>query len=291
MLELLKMSVSKRATVAVNLAQDLPAVRISAAQIQQIVMNLITNASEAIGDRNGVIRITARRVTPGRTAAIAKGLAPGDYVQLEVSDNGCGIPQETQAKVFDPFFSTKGAGHGLGLPVVHGIVRRAGGAIHIFSEPGQGTTFQILLPCAEITAEALCHSTFDDASSVLPSQEVTVLVVEDEDALREAVVKMLRKSGFSVLEAADGTAAIDLLRANSQKIDVILLDMTIPGASNHEIATEAAQAEPAIRVLLTSAYSREMLTTPGSESNIHGFIRKPYRFGDLVQSLRKAAVS
>ena len=292
MLELLKMSVSKRAMVAMNLSQNLPAVRVSAPQIQQIVMNLITNASEAIGDRNGVIGITARRVTPGRTAVIAKGLAEGDYVQLEVSDNGCGIPRETQAKVFDPFFSTKGAGHGLGLAVVYGIVRRVGGAAHLFSQPGQGTTFQILLPCAETTAEAPCHSTFDDASSVLPSREVTVLVVEDEDALREAVVKMLRKSGFSVLEAADGTAAIDLLRANGgRKIDVILLDSTIPGASSHEVATEAAQAEPAIRVLLTSAYSREMLTTPGSDSNIHGFIRKPYRFGDLVQSVRKAAVS
>jgi signal transduction histidine kinase/CheY-like chemotaxis protein len=290
MLELLKMSVSKRARVAMDLGQDLPAVRVSAAQIQQIVMNLITNASEAIGDRNGVIRITARRVTLG-TAAIAKGLAEGDYVQLEVSDNGCGMPQETQAKVFDPFFSTKGAGHGLGLAVVHGAVRRVGGAIHIFSEPGQGTTFQILLPCAETTAEAPSLSTFEDAPPALPSREVSVLVVEDEDPLRGAVVTMLRKGGFSVLEAADGAAAIDLLRANGRKIDVILLDMTIPGASSHDVVTEAAQAEPAIRVLLTSAYSKEMLTTPGSESNIHGFIRKPYRFADLVQSLRKAAVS
>jgi CheY-like chemotaxis protein len=284
------MSVSKRTAVTMNLGQDLPAVRVSAGEIQQIMMNLITNASEAIGDRNGVIRITARRVTRDRTAAIAKGPAQSDYVQLEVSDNGCGIPEETQPKVFDPFFSTKGAGHGLGLAVVDGIVRRAGGVIHISSEPGQGTTFQILLPCAETAGEAPSHSTFDNASPALPSRKVTVLVVEDEDALREAVVKMLRNRGFSVLKAADGTAAIDVMRANGRNIDVILLDATIPGASSHEVAREAAQAEPAMRVLLTSAYSRETLTAFGSESGIHGFIRKPYRFGDLIESLRNAAL-
>jgi signal transduction histidine kinase len=291
MLELLKVSVSKRATLVTDLGQDLPAVWASAAQIRQIVMNLVTNASEAIGDRDGVIRVTTGRVTPGRAATITKRLAEGYYLQLEVSDTGCGMPQETQANVFDPFFSTKGAGHGLGLAVVHGIVRGLRGAIHIASELGQGTTFQILLPCAETTAEATRDPMSNAGESARPYQEFIVLVVEDEDPLRQAVVRMLRKMGFAVLEAADGAAAIDLLRANGSTIDVILLDMNIPGASSHELVAEAAQARPNIRVILTSAYSQEMLTPPINASQIRGFIRKPYQLGDLVQTLRKACSS
>jgi two-component system cell cycle sensor histidine kinase/response regulator CckA len=289
MLELLKVSVSKRATLITDLGQDLPAVRANASQIRQIVLNLVTNASEAIADRDGIIRVTTGRVTPGRAPTITKGPAEGSYLQLEVSDTGCGMSQETQAKVFDPFFSTKGAGHGLGLAVVHGIVRGLRGAIHITSEPGQGTTIRILLPCAETTVEATRDPMSDAGESARPSQESIVLVVEDEDALRQPVVAMLRMTGFTVLEAADGAAAIDLLRANGGKIDVILLDMTIPGASSHEVVAEAAQARPNIRVILTSAYSQEMLKPPMSASQIHGFIRKPYQFGDLVHTIRKAS--
>jgi DNA-binding NtrC family response regulator len=121
-----------------------------------------------------------------------------------------------------------------------------------------------------------------------PSRDATVLVVEDEVPLRQAVTKMLRKTGFEVLEAADGTSAIDLLRANGSKIDVILLDITIPGASSAEVVAEAAKAQPAIRMILTSAYSQEMLTPPMSAFEVSGFIRKPFQLGDLVQALRNA---
>jgi signal transduction histidine kinase/ligand-binding sensor domain-containing protein/CheY-like chemotaxis protein len=289
MLELLRVSVSKRATLTTDLGQDLPAVFASAAQIRQIVMNLVTNASEAIGDRGGVIRVSTGRITSGRAATISKGLAEGDYLQLEVSDTGSGMTHEMQAKVFDPFISTKGPGHGLGLAVVDGIVRGLRGAIHIASEPGQGTTFQILLPCAEITAEASRDPMHVGGEWERSSQELIVLVVEDEDALRHPVVRMLRKTGFNVMEAANGAAAIDLLRAHGDRIDVMLLDMTVPGASSHEIVAEAAHTRPGMRVILTSAYSQEMLTPPMSAAQIHGFIRKPYQLGDLVQTLRKAS--
>jgi signal transduction histidine kinase/ligand-binding sensor domain-containing protein/CheY-like chemotaxis protein len=291
MLELLKVSVSKRITLLTALDEDPPAVRASAAQIRQIVMNLVTNASEAIGDRDGVIRVTTGHVTPGQAATITKGLADVGYLRLEVTDTGCGISQEAQASVFDPFFSTKGAGHGLGLTAVHGIVRSLGGVIHIASELGLGTTFQIFLPCAATTAEAILDPKSDAGQSVPPSQEFIVLVVEDEDPLRQAVVRMLRKKGFAVLEVADGAAAIDLLRTNGSKIDAILLDMTIPGASSQEVVAEAAQVRPNIRVILTSAYSQEMLTPFMSASQIHEFIRKPYQLRDLVQILRKASCS
>jgi signal transduction histidine kinase/CheY-like chemotaxis protein len=289
MLELLKVSLSKRATLVTDLGQDLPPVWASAAHIRQVVMNLVTNASEAIGDQDGVIRVTTGRVTPGRAATIPKGLAEGYYLQLEVSDTGRGMSQETQAHAFDPFFSTKGASHGLGLAVVHGIVRGLRGAIHITSELGHGTMFRVLLPCAETTTEAIPVPIAEGVEFTRPSQEFIVLVVEDEDPLRQAVVRMLRKTGFAVLEAADGAAAIELLRANGRKIDLILLDMTIPGASSHELVAEAAQARPNTRVILTSAYSQEMLTPLMNASQIHGFIRKPYQLGDLAQTLRKAS--
>ena len=152
----------------------------------------------------------------------------------------------------------------------------------------KGTTFQILLPCAEGTAGASGRAMFADEELAVPSQHGTVLVVEDEDQLRQAVVKMLRKSGFEVFEAADGSSAIDLLRADGGKIDVILLDMTIPGASSHEVVAEAANAKPNIRVILTSAYSQEMIAGAMSPPQIHSFIRKPFQFEDLLNTLRSS---
>ena len=174
---------------------------------------------------------------------------------------------------------------------VQGIVRGFGGSIHVASEPGKGTTFQLLLPCAETTAGATSPPMPGAGESARPSQELTVLVVEDEDPLRQAVVKMLRKTGFAVLEAANGSAAIDLLRANEGKIDVILLDMTMPGPSSDEIVAEAAKAKRDIRVILTSAYSQEMIASSMSAPQIHSFIRKPFQFGDLLKTLRNALSS
>jgi signal transduction histidine kinase len=155
MRELLKVSVSKHAVVKLDLSQDLPLVPANAAQLRQIVMNLVTNASDAIGDRDGMIRVTTRCVkVDQKSGAISDRAADGHYVQLEVSDTGCGMSPETLARVFDPFFTTKSAGRGLGLATVHGIVRALGGSIQLTSELGKGTTFQISLRCAGTTAEA-----------------------------------------------------------------------------------------------------------------------------------------
>jgi two-component system cell cycle sensor histidine kinase/response regulator CckA len=287
MLALLKVSVTKRAVIDAHLDQDLPPIRGSAAQVRQIVLNLITNSSDAIKDRDGVIRVITRRVTVNGEsgAALSKTLADGEYVQLEVSDTGRGMSAETQAKVFDPFFSTKSAGRGLGLAVVQGIVRSLGGAIHLTSEPNKGTTFQVLLPSRARDAHEnrLAHN--GEKVGVL-TQHGTILVVEDEDALRQATVKMLRKTGFKVFEVADGTAAIARLRADADKVDVMLLDLTIPGASHHEVIAEAAKAKPNIGVILTSAYSDE--TIGGWSPLIVSFIRKPFQFEDLLETLRRS---
>jgi CheY-like chemotaxis protein len=254
-------------------------------------MNLITNASEALGDRDGVIRVTTRcvKIGPDASIGVSNRLADGDYLQLEVSDNGCGMSPETEARVFDPFFTTKSAGRGLGLAVVGGIVRGLGGGIRVDSEPGKGTTFQVLLPCAATKAEAANDTIVAREESVHPYQECTVLIVEDEAPLRQAVVKELGKTGFKVVEAPDGTTAISFLKANAEKIDVILLDMTIPGASSAEVIAEAAKIRPDIRVILTSAYSEEMVTAPLPGSRIWRFIRKPFQLADLVKTLRRAS--
>jgi PAS domain S-box-containing protein len=291
MLELLRVLVSKHVTLETDLGQDLPPVWTNAAQIRQIVINLITNASEAIGERDGVIRLTTRRMKGGRdsSVAISERLADDDYLQLEVTDTGCGMSPETRARVFDPFFTTKSAGHGLGLAVVDGIVRSLGGIIDIASEPGKGTTFQVSLPSDETKAWATNDTPSGDEESARPTQECTVLVVEDEVPLRQAVVKILRNAGFVVLEANDGSAAIDLLRANVERINLILLDLTIPGASSAQVVAEAAQTRPDIRVILTSAYSQEMVTAPLSAPQISGFIRKPFHLEELVKALHYAS--
>jgi PAS domain S-box-containing protein len=290
MLPLLKVSLSKHAMMVADLGRDLPPIHASAAQLRQVVMNLITNASEAIGDRDGMIHVTTRRAISGNGAAsVPETLPVADCLALEVSDTGCGMSQETQAKVFDPFFTTKSAGRGLGLPVVSGIVRGLGGEVRIDSQQGKGTTFHVLLPCAGTKAGAHNGPVAGCEESARPFRECTVLVVEDEAPLRQAVVKKLGSTGFVVLEAGDGTVAINLLRANLDKIDVILLDMTIPGATSAQIVAEAAQTRPDIRVILTSAYSPEMLTEPLHAAQIRGFIRKPFRLGDLVKTLSAAA--
>jgi CheY-like chemotaxis protein len=290
MLSLLKVSVTKHAVIKANLDQNLPAVAGSAAQIRQIVMNLIINASDAIGDRDGVIGVTTKRVTlNGESAEIStKPLPDGEYVHLDVSDSGCGIPAQVQGNVFDPFFSTKSAGRGLGLAVVQGIVWRLGGTIHFVSSLGKGTTFQVLLPCAETATVASSDGMCAAGELAEPTKDGTLLVVEDESYLRQAVVKMLRKNGFEVFDAADGTAAINLLRADRRKIDMILLDMTLPGATSYEVVCEAASARPDIKVILTSAYSEEIVSGTMNAPQIRGFVRKPFQLQELVKTLRSA---
>jgi two-component system cell cycle sensor histidine kinase/response regulator CckA len=287
MVELLRVTVSKRAVLEMDLDQDLPAVRANPAQLRQIVMNLVANASDAIGERDGTILLTTTCVKASR-ASHGGGLNDGSYLKLEVSDTGRGMPPEAQAKAFDPFFTTKAAGHGLGLAVVQGIVQSLSGSVLLTSEPGKGTRIQILLPCAMTTAGATRKAKSGGEAAAGPAQYATLLVVEDEASLRDAVGKLLRRAGFHILEAADGSAAIELLRAKGAGIDAMLLDMTIPGASSPEVVAEAVKARPDIRVILTSAHSQEVITGVMSVPQVRSFIRKPFRFGDLVQALREA---
>ena len=293
MLSLLKVSVTKHAVIQTDLDPGLPAIRASAAQLRQIVINLITNASDAVGDRDGVIRVITSRVVLTRESAANSfnSLAGDDYVQLEVSDTGRGMSAQIQAKVFDPFFTTKSPGRGLGLAVVQGIVRSLGGAIHLTSEPDEGTTFRVLLPAAEIMPDGSTQAIPDVGEPTATPQYGSILVVDDESELRQPIVKMLRKHGFEVFEASDGSSAIELLRANGDKMDVILLDMTIPGAPSREVLAEAAKVKPDIRVILASAYSPETIEITSSLPQVDVFLRKPFQLEDLLKALRRSLSS
>jgi PAS domain S-box-containing protein len=286
MVELLKVSVSKHATLVTDFGADLPAVRGSAGQIQQIVMNLVTNASEALEERDGVIRVSTRRVNLDEPEAIAKGIAEGDYVQLEVADTGRGMSPETQARVFDPFFTTKSQGHGLGLGVIRGIVRGLGGAIHLSSQLGKGTTFQVFLRSTGImTGTGGPRRATGEPG---PAPLATILVVEDDDSLRVALAQILRRRGFETLDAANGADAINLLRANSIKIEMMLLDVTIPGPSSHDVAAVAGQTRPDLKLVLTSAYDEKLARATVGAAQPCNFVRKPFQVEELVHTLRSA---
>ena len=285
MVDLLKFSVSKRATLITNLGKDLPPVQASAGQLRQIVMNLVTNASEAIGDCDGVIRVTTEcaAVAHDQTRFTPEDL-PGNYLKLEVSDTGCGMSPETQARMFDPFYTTKSAGHGLGLAVVQGTIRSLRGTIHVQSQPGKGTTFEVLLPCARTAATLSPMSSVGEPARSW--QEVTVLIVEDEESLRQPVSKLMRKAGFSVLEAADGSAALDLIRAQERTIDILFLDITLPGTPSREVFEQATRLRPDTSVIVASAYSKD-LAEQKLGWKIECFLRKPYQLKDLMDLVRQ----
>ena len=291
MLELLKMSISKKAIFSTNFDEDCPPVHGNPTQIRRVVMNLVTNASEALGDKEGSIRAGTRCIHVGPEPRLegTANLPEGAYVLLEVSDTGCGMSAESQAKAFDPFYTTKSAGRGLGLAAVQGIVRSHGGTIHVVSAPGKGSTFRVFIPCERRLAEGK-KPVIPAITELPPPKRHTILLVEDEETLRHAVSMSLQKNGFSVLTAGDGRAALNLFRERSKEIDLILLDLTLPGMSGAEVCREVRRVSPDVKITFTSAYNKEQMSAgfPASEEAPYSFIRKPYRISELVHTLRGA---
>ncbi len=287
MLQLLKVSISKRAQLTVDLPRNLPAIRANAAQMRQLAMNLITNASEALEEREGVIFVAVERVRPepGPLADASPSFLRDEHLRLVVSDTGCGMTEAIQANIFDPFFTTKFAGRGLGLSAVQGIVLAHGGIINVVSAPGEGSRFEVLLPCAgELPQDTRDTSQPDSAGEAGIGR--TVLVVEDEEELRLAVTKMLCKQKFSVIDASDGRTAVELFRANQQAIEVVLLDLTLPGMTGGEVLQELRQMRPDVKVVITTAYSKDSALEALREQQPWLFIRKPYRLSELTDLLR-----
>jgi PAS domain S-box-containing protein len=288
MLQLLKVSISKYAFLKTDLAEDLPMVPGNPAQLRQLVMNLVINASEAIGEREGVIRVTTKMLTENQSApvVVAANLPAGDYLELEVADTGGGMTEEAKARIFDPFFTTKPTGRGLGLAVVQGVIRAHNGLIKVASAPGSGTAFQVLLPCMTKEPEETHSVTTRGVADERLFGTETVLIIEDEDTLRQAVSKMLRKKGFTVMEAANGDIGADLFLANAPEIDVVLLDMTLPGKSGREILGELQQIRPDVKVIITSAYGRDRVRNSLAGLRGWSYVQKPYRLGELANLLR-----
>ncbi len=288
MAHMLGVSISKNVGLRYDFAENLPAVEADVTQIRQVVMNLITNASEAIGEASGMISVTTGasecdRARLGETY-LAEDLAEGVYVTLEVSDTGCGMDAETKAKIFDPFFSTKFAGRGLGLAALLGIVRGHRGAVTVDSEVGRGTTFTVLLPACGLPAVG--HRP-GEAEGVSWRGSGTILLTDDEETVRTVGKRMLEAIGFEVLTANDGREAVEMYRKHTGRIDCVILDLTMPHMDGEAALHELRRIDPGARVLLSSGYDEQEVTARFCEAGMAGFIQKPYQLETLAAQLRQ----
>jgi len=288
MLRLLHVCLPRAVRLDVRLPDDLPLIKANAAQLRQVLMNLVLNAAEAFGDRQGTVQVTIRTELMQRKPILRAraGLPEGDYLVLTISDDGCGMTEDVQGRIFDPFFTTKIAGRGLGLHAVQQIVRAHGGSINFASTPGVGTIFEIRLPCGQ-----QLQPTARPAETILDSPQPgggAILIVEDEESLRVSVSQLLRKHGFTVMEAADGDAAVDVISSHGCEIGVILLDLVLPGQSSVNILDCLQRCRPDAKVILTSAVGWEVLDGRMRALGHDIFIRKPYQVHKLITLVRNA---
>jgi two-component system, cell cycle sensor histidine kinase and response regulator CckA len=266
----------------VTLGNDLPIIRGNRGRLRHVILNLLMNAYEAIGDGDGKVCLNASFVrVPENASADGAEVTPGDYVRLEVSDTGIGMEPEVHAQILDPFF-TKLEGRGLGLAAVEKILRQHGAVMRVVRTPGRGTTFQAWFPAAE----KLENNTTSMATGEKPLGSGTILVVEDEELLRVALVKGLKRRGFSVVEARDAAGALTLIRSDPSSIDSILLDTVLPGKiSSRAVFEEAQRIKPSVKIILTSAYREETAMAAFSGMSVECFLRKPFHFADIVELL------
>jgi PAS domain S-box-containing protein len=286
MLDLLKISVSKHATLQIDLPKNLPAVHANPVQLRQVIMNLITNASEALTDREGVISINVSAAT-GQESTTDRLLSSSraGFLRLTIADTGSGMTPDVLSRIFDPFYTTKLTGRGLGLSAVQGIIRSHNGTIIVSSTPGQGSQFEILLPCTTQPPADTLDKNITRADVDFDSPSGTILMIEDEEVLRQAVAAMLRKRGFRVIEAADGATGMEFFRNHRETVDAVLLDMTLPAMGGAEVFAAIRQLRPEVKVILTSAYSHNAV---GGEQAPWAYIRKPYVTSELSELLRRA---
>ncbi|WP_223923854.1 PAS domain S-box protein [Geobacter sp. AOG2] len=286
MLHMLEVSISKSAVLRLNLAKDLPLVEADVTQMRQIIMNLVINASEAIGDTSGVIAITTgcMECDAGylRDAWLDEDVAEGHYAYLEIADTGCGMNKETLAKIFDPFFTTKFTGRGLGMAAVLGILRGHKGAIKVYSEPGKGTTFKILLPVSNQPAKGFSRdSRRDDWHG-----EGKVLLVDDDETICSIGAEMLEELGFSTATAKDGREAVALFK-ETPGIAFVILDLTMPHMNGEQCFRELRRIQPDVKVIMSSGYNEQEVTQKFVGKGLAGFIQKPYRLSALREVIQK----
>ncbi|MBV9504694.1 MAG: response regulator [Acidobacteriia bacterium] len=284
---LLESTVPKKVALQLNLAVGLPCIYADTSQIRQVVMNIITNAAESIGDNLGTVSVTTS-AAHYQTAELpasesGEGLPAGEYVCLRVTDTGCGMDAATVSKIFDPFFTTKFTGRGLGLAAVLGIVRSHQGAIQVNSLPGTGTTFRVYFPAvSEVsTPDATRHEWLGSWR-----QEGLVLVVEDQPSVRDLARLILEEAGLTVLTADDGRHAIEVFLRHAHEIRAVLLDLNMPGMDGAEVLAHIESHAPEVRVVLSSGYNEQDVTAKLNGRRADGFLRKPYHPSELIARFR-----
>jgi PAS domain S-box-containing protein len=289
---LLSVSISKKAHVefdlAVDLADDLARVQGDPAQLRQIVMNLMTNASDALEDKPGTITVRTgaaqlRGAHPSDLLA-AENLPAGDYVFLEIADTGCGMDEETCAKMFDPFFTTKFTGRGLGMAAVLGIVRGHGGLIRVQSEPGQGTVIRVYFPGSSAVPKQQVIRAHPDRSFAWRRH---ILIVDDDPSVLRVTTLLLESFGFRVSQANNGHEAVEAIRRRPHEFAMVLLDLTMPEMSGHEALSEIRAIRSDLPVLLASGYREQdaVHRVPGERPT--AFIQKPFEFDVLMAKMRQ----
>jgi PAS domain S-box-containing protein len=289
---LLGISIGKGVIIRNKLSRDIPAIEVDVTQIRQVLMNLVINASEAIGDRSGVIVISTGAVRADAaylsTVAYTPGPAPGDYVSVEVSDNGCGMDPATVSRIFDPFFTTKFTGRGLGLAAVLGIVRGHRGAIKVYSEPGKGTTFKLLFPVVDGRASPL-ETRLEPSPSWRSGGEV--LVIDDDETIRTLVARMLDRLGLKASLAGDPREGIELFIRDPARFRIVLLDLTMPHLGGEETFRRLRAVRPELPVVLMSGFTEEDAVSRFAGKGLAGFLQKPFSPSDLAEELRRVLES
>jgi PAS domain S-box-containing protein len=284
LIPLLRQALGEATALQIQIAPDLWPVRADLAQIEQVLLNLTLNARDAMPS-GGKLAITAANVVLGqRETAEREDAPPGDYVRISVRDTGVGMPPEVQARAFEPFFTTKGLGKGtgLGLASCYGIVRQHSGTISITSQAGQGTTVQIQLPRASTPAAVPAGA--EQAASLSRGTE-TLLLVEDEAAVRAMAARMLRQQGYTILEAGDGRAALQVAASYPEPIQLLLTDVVMPEMSGVALAEQLTAARPGLRVLLMSGYTDGAIATT-EPTNTWPRLQKPFTRRALVDAVR-----
>ena len=286
---LLLVSISKKVVLKYHFAKDLPAIEADATQMRQTIMNLIVNAAEAIGDRSGVISVTTGLAHCDadylRSCFAADGIQPGDFVYVEVADTGPGMDKTTQDRIFDPFFTTKFTGRGLGLAAVLGIVRGHKGAVKVYSEVGRGTTFKLLFPAADAQPREIPSTT---AQAKPWKGQGKILLVDDEETVRNLTRRMLQRVGFTVVLAEDGRQAVETFKRVMTEVDLVILDLTMPHLDGEACFRELRLMKPDVKVILSSGYNEQDVVNLFAGKGLAGFIQKPYTSDELIAKVRDA---
>jgi CheY-like chemotaxis protein len=288
-MKLLQATLPKNIALSFEPMAQLPLTEGDAGQVQQVIMNLIINAADAYCGRPGAVQLktTTLNMNPDETGQwdhFGFVVLPGAYICLSVVDSGQGMEEKTLARIFDPFFTTKETGRGLGLAAVQGIIRGHRGALKVFSEPERGTRFQVLFPVSRSQTPADNLPVIQTAGSA----DNLILVVDDEEAIREAVYEALTFFGYRVLLAENGQAAVHLCETHPEEINLILLDMTMPVLSGSETLAMIRRKGISLPVVMMSGYDEDELDPNQDRSNVVGFLKKPFKIERLMDKIGPA---